>query len=296
MYYNIVQIEKNIIYRCTIKMSTDELSHRECRLFNEICARLYTVTQVTPDWHLQNGEWVQQIYCIDEQVMSQVMDKLSTQYPGEHFWTDYLRAQHSHEHGDSATFQDYLRSSAECGNPYAAYSYTHSLFGSESEVQHDVVMRYLKMAADIGHHEAIMRWINQYTNFDVNEYLSRLNNNAARHEFIAQLLVYAQYLRTDLTDESVTILEQIYSAVHYYDYPCPRNAIPYSNRADIVCIMNDDPSEDPSTYKQQSVRICRAYEALHDTYTALQRTNDALMSLNSMSLDDVCKSIIRKYC
>lgn len=271
-------------------MSTSgALTESEQTLYDMLC-ELYKIT--APDIHFYH-EWRDFLRGIpDSDDLGVVLPLMRLLYPDEHYWTDYLWGLHTET---TAPRMSRLKSSADCGNSYAAYEYAveYRQLADDDNTSEDervpILKQYFKVAADAGHPYGIIEYIEMCTHNDLDAYLGRMADDAARHVYIRELLKYVPALLEVHEAECALQISSIYSVASRYNYPVPSGALPW-RVLNAACAFDYDMQDEGNSidYVGAGIDLVKYCKELH-------ATNLRLQTLQSMSLDDVCRSVVGEY-
>lgn len=278
-------------------------------IYKMCTTHLLGTTTITPKWHTAHTTDDGIKYLQHHRfTLSPVARALRLQYPDEHFWMDYITALCK---WDIDLQLPLLRSSADLGNPYAAFEYATTLgYKNKSEIlsadERDVILKFYKIAADIGHCGAVVGMIYHITNHtSIKAYCGTLSRSVpdgnATHEFIGLLLRYIRVLIHavhQLQDDCIkrrycVLIYHTYLCAHVYKYPLPAGTMPWllQSYAYIGYDYDDRNSACDLSTQFQSM-ACELWDSLQTA----QQTIAQLRTLNSMSLDEVCKDVVKEYC
>lgn len=262
---------------------------------------------ITPAWHLQHTV-SDKIVHLDHLVsdLRAVYRVLQLQHPDTHFWMDYIGALCTAP-GDIRT--QLFKTSADCGNPYAAYEYALILMETAKQAHVDpddaVLLHYLQPAADIGHCDAVCELLHTLTQTDTAAgYCALLHDPLKQHAFIAQLMRYVPTLRRALDrNYNITLkhkcgswLYDIYDTAHERSYPQPVDEPPWSVQRYEYVRYTDSAGYDMYIMRGHANSLYTEYRQLWNTVMDLRADVLRLQMLNSMSLDEVCKDVVKGYC
>lgn len=266
-----------------------------------LCAHLSGAhsTHITREWHRAHGSFVCTNAIVQSAAYAEILDRWRSEHPDERFWSNYMCA-HKLPHTYNDSKFDMLRSSALLGNPYAMYKYVHECTRHKDKVSavHKLtdadIVYYLSTAAAIGHYDATMKLIGHYIgDIDIVTYCCKSTARTV-HLLLDKILPYINilYEEANIGNNYFDMCARVYHVASINNYPCPPHSQSYSCRFELCIaslkILEADNSMDVLVILIQHKELCRRYEHAQNKIAQLQ-------TLRSMTLDDVCKSIISEY-
>lgn len=281
-----------------LQQELSQLSEEQSVVYNQCCTHLFQNTvQITAEWHRIHGNSEGIKYLpVYRQDLLPIMSALHSTYPDEHFWNDYICALCMYDATDT---RDMFKRSADLGNPYAAYKYVESLLNAQ--IWDGNVGHYLHMALNIDHAGAVLLYVRVLTKSKtIYANCKLLNAITERHAFIDKVMQHVSALRRSI-DANVhssyscrVWLYDLYRSAHECAYPLPDGAVPWLLQSVEYIKYSTD---------EHTPLVMLLVANLHDEYLALWNRSQQMAStitrlqmLNSMTLDEVCKDVVREYC